>query len=131
MTPDAIARATLSVLMAVPETTLHLLLRSKDFVALVDAAHAAVPTESHINAAKAKIAEDLDLSAGERTLRALLDEVVAARRSSLSRQELVLLHTLCGARASQIEPFTPSDTAYKAELIALARKLDTLIDGKE
>lgn len=69
------------------------------------------------------------LSAYERKLMALRDEVIAATEAPFPRTELVLLHTLCNARASQIQPFTQADTNYKAELLALAAKLDKMIDA--
>ena len=71
----------------------------------------------------------VQLSEYERKLMALREEVIAATKPPLSRTELVLLHTLCNARASQIQPFTQADTNYKAELLALAAKLDKMIDA--
>lgn len=71
----------------------------------------------------------VQLSEYEKKLVALKEEVIASTRPPFSRIELVLLHTLCNARASQIQPFTQADTNYKAELLALAAKLDKMIDA--
>lgn len=71
----------------------------------------------------------IQLSEYEKELVALKEEVIASTRPPFSRTEMVLLHTLCNARASQIQPFTQADTNYKAELLALAAKLDKMIDA--
>lgn len=125
-----LARAVLAVIRATEDTpTLPMILRSKDFRMLA-ASIAALPEINDVEqlrALTAQVRQDFDLTEYERRLLALRDEALAAQKAAFSRTEMVLLHTLCGARASQIEPFTQSDTNYKAELLALRGKIDTLL----
>ena len=61
--------------------------------------------------------------------------------SNLTRNDLVLLHTLCGARIAQLdevctsgifdEPAHTSNLNYRADLRALQAKIDRAIDESE
>lgn len=127
-----LVRAVIAMIRATENTpALPLIQRSLDFRKL--AAHLGSLPEiqdvDQLRDLKAQVRADFDLTEYERRLLALRDEIIEKQRPDFTRQELVLLHTLCGSRASQIEtPALPDDARYKAELLALRSKIDNIID---